>query len=307
MRWRGAFRAAAGEHGGRLHRARVPVRRQADHPRRAGGPLLRQADGPADGLRRLLHQPCRGRPERHGHAADAAGRGGPDLHHGRAGRRRHHAQLPEHVLPRRAVPARRCWGCGARRSSTRWLQRMQLADAQGRVASVPPQPPGCCSNCGSCSSATEARHESRPTPGTICAPTPPPASRSAARGRACRRPSCCASASRMPRRATRCIVQLDTQALADALAADGLPTLQVHSAAVDRASYLLRPDLGRRLDDASAQRLRDAAGREPHGGLRPGGWSSATASRRWRSSATRAPWSPPSAPACPRAGRSARW
>ena len=31
--------------------------------------------GAADGLRRLLHQPRRGRPGRHGHAADAAGRG----------------------------------------------------------------------------------------------------------------------------------------------------------------------------------------------------------------------------------------
>ena len=61
-------------------------------------------------------------------------------------------------------------------------------------------------------------------------------------------------------------VQLDTHALADALAADGLPTLQVHSAAPDRASYLLRPDLGRRLDDASAQRLRDAAGPSPTAG-----------------------------------------
>ena len=61
-------------------------------------------------------------------------------------------------------------------------------------------------------------------------------------------------------------VQLDTQALADALAADGLPTLQVHSAAGDRASYLLRPDLGRRLDDASAERLRDAAGPSPTAG-----------------------------------------
>ncbi|MGJ7487549.1 ethanolamine ammonia-lyase subunit EutC [Variovorax sp. LT2P21] len=61
-------------------------------------------------------------------------------------------------------------------------------------------------------------------------------------------------------------IQLDTQALADALAADGLPTLQVHSAAPDRASYLLRPDLGRRLDDASAERLREAAGPSPTAG-----------------------------------------
>lgn len=61
-------------------------------------------------------------------------------------------------------------------------------------------------------------------------------------------------------------IQLDTQALADALSADGLPSLQVHSAAADRASYLLRPDLGRRLDDASAQALREAAGPSPASG-----------------------------------------
>lgn len=61
-------------------------------------------------------------------------------------------------------------------------------------------------------------------------------------------------------------IQLDTQALADALAADGLPSLQVHSAAADRASYLLRPDLGRRLDDASVQSLREVAGPSPAAG-----------------------------------------
>ena len=57
-----ALQAAAGQHRGRVHRAGIPLRRQADHPRRAGGPFLRQAAGRADGLRRLLHQPCRGRP-----------------------------------------------------------------------------------------------------------------------------------------------------------------------------------------------------------------------------------------------------
>jgi hypothetical protein len=62
MPWR-APSAAAGQHRGRLHRPGVPVRRQADHARRAGGPLLRQAAGPAHGLRRLLHQPRRGRPD----------------------------------------------------------------------------------------------------------------------------------------------------------------------------------------------------------------------------------------------------
>jgi ethanolamine ammonia-lyase small subunit len=42
---------------------------------------------------------------------------------------------------------------------------------------------------------------------------------------------------------------LDTDALAQALRALGLAPLVVHSAARDRATYLLRPDLGRRLED----------------------------------------------------------
>ena len=66
---RARVQAAAGQHRGRLHRPGISVRRQADHPRRPGGSFLRQAAGPADGLRRLLHQPCRGRPGRHGRAA----------------------------------------------------------------------------------------------------------------------------------------------------------------------------------------------------------------------------------------------
>ncbi len=48
-----------GEHRGRVHRSGVPLRRQADHPRRPRGPLLREAAGTADGRRRLLHQPRR--------------------------------------------------------------------------------------------------------------------------------------------------------------------------------------------------------------------------------------------------------
>jgi len=41
------------------------------------------------------------------------------------------------------------------------------------------------------------------------------------------------------------------------IAALGLPTLRLHSAAPDRASYLKRPDLGRRLDAASCTLLRE--------------------------------------------------
>lgn len=48
---------------------------------------------------------------------------------------------------------------------------------------------------------------------------------------------------------------LDADALCATLEAAGWPTLQVHSAAPDRATYLLRPDLGRMLDEASAARL----------------------------------------------------
>src|SRR3954447_19489594 len=44
---------------------------------------------------------------------------------------------------------------------------------------------------------------------------------------------------------------LDARALAGELAKTGLPVLSVESAAADRAMYLQRPDLGRRLSDAS--------------------------------------------------------
>ncbi|RZJ49191.1 MAG: ethanolamine ammonia-lyase subunit EutC, partial [Acidovorax sp.] len=49
---------------------------------------------------------------------------------------------------------------------------------------------------------------------------------------------------------------LVADALAQRLAALGCTTLQAASAAPDRATYLLRPDLGRRLCDGDAQRLR---------------------------------------------------
>ncbi|NYE63312.1 ethanolamine ammonia-lyase small subunit [Duganella sp. 1224] len=53
---------------------------------------------------------------------------------------------------------------------------------------------------------------------------------------------------------------LDPAALGDALhAASGLPCVSVHSAAADRHVYLQRPDLGRRLDDASRAKLSAAA------------------------------------------------
>ena len=48
---------------------------------------------------------------------------------------------------------------------------------------------------------------------------------------------------------------LDVNLLADELQADGFRTLAVRSQAADRATYLRRPDYGRRLDPASSGRL----------------------------------------------------
>ena len=58
-----ALRPAAGQHRGRLHRPGISLRRQADHPRRAGRPLLRQAARPADG-RATSATPTTPRPTR---------------------------------------------------------------------------------------------------------------------------------------------------------------------------------------------------------------------------------------------------
>lgn len=59
----------------------------------------------------------------------------------------------------------------------------------------------------------------------------------------------------------------DADGVAASLRELGLDTLPLHSAAPDRASYLQRPDLGRRLDAASRQRL--AAWRGQGGGEAP--------------------------------------
>lgn len=52
---------------------------------------------------------------------------------------------------------------------------------------------------------------------------------------------------------------LDLDALEAALRPLDLPVLQVESRAPDQQTYLTRPDLGRRLSDAAAERLRGAA------------------------------------------------
>ncbi|AUO25765.1 ethanolamine ammonia-lyase subunit EutC [Pseudomonas sp. D8002] len=57
----------------------------------------------------------------------------------------------------------------------------------------------------------------------------------------------------------------DHAGLSSQLAERGRDSLLLHSAAVDRHSYLQRPDLGRRLSDESAQALRDYAEANPGG------------------------------------------
>ncbi|MFW0756094.1 ethanolamine ammonia-lyase subunit EutC [Pseudomonas sp. H11T01] len=57
----------------------------------------------------------------------------------------------------------------------------------------------------------------------------------------------------------------DHAGLSTQLAEGGRDSLLLHSAATDRNSYLQRPDLGRRLSDDSAQKLRDYAVAHPGG------------------------------------------
>ena len=54
--------------------------------------------------------------------------------------------------------------------------------------------------------------------------------------------------------------RLDTEALAEQMRAAGVPVLNVESAAPNRRVFLMRPDLGRRLTEASRARLQAFAG-----------------------------------------------
>lgn len=74
--------------------------------------------------------------------------------------------------------------------------------------------------------------------------------------------------------------ELDPAALASALGALGLPIVQLQSAAGDRLTYLQRPDLGRRLDDASRAALCQRAASEADVALIVGDGLSALAAQR---------------------------
>lgn len=56
---------------------------------------------------------------------------------------------------------------------------------------------------------------------------------------------------------------LDINALEDSLHAQGFATKRVQSKAPDRASFLLRPDWGRRLDDTSREQLKSHPPSQP--------------------------------------------
>jgi ethanolamine ammonia-lyase small subunit len=57
----------------------------------------------------------------------------------------------------------------------------------------------------------------------------------------------------------------DHATLSKQLAEQGRESLVLHSAAIDRNIYLQRPDLGRKLDEGSAQRVREYASKHPGG------------------------------------------
>lgn len=59
--------------------------------------------------------------------------------------------------------------------------------------------------------------------------------------------------------------EINRARLAEQLRQRGLTALEAESRAINRQHYLQRPDLGRRLDDVSLERLRQAA--NPNGGL----------------------------------------
>ena len=52
---------------------------------------------------------------------------------------------------------------------------------------------------------------------------------------------------------------LDVDALDESLKTQGFTTVRVHSRSPDRSTYLLRPDLGRRLDEQSLNQLKNMA------------------------------------------------
>ncbi|MBM0139148.1 ethanolamine ammonia-lyase subunit EutC [Pseudomonas cannabina] len=60
-------------------------------------------------------------------------------------------------------------------------------------------------------------------------------------------------------------LEFDHAAISAQLAEKGRESLLLHSAAADRHSYLQRPDLGRRLNEESAQALREYAAAHPGG------------------------------------------
>ena len=66
----------------------------------------------------------------------AARRRRRDLRHGRARRRRRDAELPEHLVPRRALLRASCWGCSRRRNSRPGSTRMGLMRRAGRVRPI---------------------------------------------------------------------------------------------------------------------------------------------------------------------------
>ena len=253
-----AYQPLLGQHGRRLHWPGISLRRQADHPRRARGPFLRQAARPADRLRRLLYQPCPGRPGRHGHPPDPARRRRGHLHHRRARRRRRDAELPVDLVPRPALHPR---GAGpAPRPRVRGLAQAHRRHRPRRPAAIADAAPVPAVRAEGAGRMTDAKRTSDVPEGWRRLAELTPARIALGRsgsGLLTREVLKFAMAHAQARDAVH--TPFDAPGLAARVAALGLTTVQVSSAAPAREVYLRRPDLGRRLDEASAQAL-DACG-----------------------------------------------
>ena len=293
LRARAPLPAVPGQHRRRLHRPRVPVRRAADHARRPRGPLHGQAARHPDGLRRLLHEPRRRRPERPREPRGAAGDGGLQLLHGPADGRRRHAQLPVDVLPRRrgAAPAVRPPprarvrgvagrdGHHARRQADAARRRPDVVRHEADPAhrrSRPHRGDGARGARPREPAAARRRRDARARHGGRAAADARPrrqrrrALRSAGDGAraggdaGARR----ASGASGPRYHTNTMLRFraDHAAAKDAVLSEVDPELlaqlgmfEVASRAPDKATFLQRPDLGRALSDEGARRDRPSA------------------------------------------------
>ena len=178
---------------------------------------------------------------------DAARRRRLHLHHGRAGRGRHHAQLPEHVVPRRALCPRSVLGKRAAPEFEAWLEAAGIAGPAGEMTFAGGAADAGAAAAGGAGMSEEARNSSIAAPHDwgwlqrftearialghcgVGLPTAPHLAFQAAHAEA----------------RDAVLKPLRRRGAGRRCRARGWPALGVHSRAADRQRYLQRPDRGR--------------------------------------------------------------